>query len=560
MEIKQIKLTNFGSYKNETIEFPKNGVYLIIGKEKGTSKSNGSGKSTICDSINFALYNIPREGEKSTDSLIRLGTNRMEVKLDFTLGTDKYSIKRIKTLKTNAVKIFKNGKDLELKIRDTQDYINTLLGADYKIFKNAAYFKQGDMNAFSKLGATEAKQLLMKILQLSIYSEYESLAKEKAKELFDSINIIQTKIEANKKLVDIEDQARFKINKNEIKNIEKTISTFVKDLAKLSSKQKAAEKQRQELLAYSNEHLNIASGYKSKIIMIEKRLVKLNSLKNKCPLCESVLNPQILSTVKDTLKNVYMQSKKLYNEATNSSIDYANRANKMVDYSNDIAQLNDKMVSFKLKLTELNTVYQNQNAASIKLKKIKGETNSDCLKLESIQKQLSNYEQLIRAFGKDGIQSYIVENVLPEMETMVNSLLKDLNANLRVLLEGRKTLKSGKTANTLEIKILDKLGERAYYSYSGGEKTLIDFALRISLAIILARRANAQIQTLMLDECFNMLDSVSRDKMVKAIKYVQKYYGFKKIILISHQEEALDEDFNIINVIKDDRGSHILRR
>jgi exonuclease SbcC len=208
-------------------------------------------------------------------------------------------------------------------------------------------------------------------------------------------------------------------------------------------------------------------------------------------------------------------------------------------------------------LTELRTLDNKRKEEQARLDRIKDTIISNNLKLESRQNTLNNYEQLIRAFGKQGIQAYIIENVLPEIEAMVNSLLRNLNGNLRIILDGKKELKSGKVANTLDIRILDQIGERPYYNYSGGEKTLIDFALRISLAVILARRSNSQIQTLMLDECFNMLDSIGRVNMARAIKYVQRTYGFKKIILISHQEEALDEGFLTIKVIKDKNGSHI---
>ena len=95
--------------------------------------------------------------------------------------------------------------------------------------------------------------------------------------------------------------------------------------------------------------------------------------------------------------------------------------------------------------------------------------------------------------------------------------------------------------------------------YSGGEKTLIDFALRVTLSIILSRRANCQIQTIILDEPFGELDSVNRQIIVKAIKYILNKYNFKRIIVISHCEELQNMGSleNTIRVEFDGRKSYV---
>jgi exonuclease SbcC len=555
MDIKRIKLYNFLSYKNETVLFEKDGVYLIIGKDKETAKSNGSGKSAIVDAIAFALYNVSREGEKTTDSLIRLGTKKMIVQLEFIIDNNTYIIERTKTLKSNSIRIIKNNKDLDLKIRDAQVYINNLLGSDYKIFRNTAYFKQGDMDAFSKLSKNEAKELVMKILQLNIYDNYETLAKEKSRELSNIIKELQIKIDTDKELLSTE----HKEEHIDIGKVEKEIIDLASKLEKLTAEYNRVEKEKEDLINQSNKQLNMASEVNGRLLAIGKRLSKLRTLKDKCPLCESTLKKEHIEKINKDLENSYDDLKKSYNNLISKSTEFTDEAQKLniLTYTTKTRQLENLITDKKMVLTELRTLDNKRKEEQARLDRIKDTIISNNLKLESRQNTLNNYEQLIRAFGKQGIQAYIIENVLPEIEAMVNSLLRNLNGNLRIILDGKKELKSGKVANTLDIRILDQIGERPYYNYSGGEKTLIDFALRISLAVILARRSNSQIQTLMLDECFNMLDSIGRVNMARAIKYVQRTYGFKKIILISHQEEALDEGFLTIKVIKDKNGSHI---
>ena len=55
---------------------------------------------------------------------------------------------------------------------------------------------------------------------------------------------------------------------------------------------------------------------------------------------------------------------------------------------------------------------------------------------------------------------------------------------------------------TLEIQISDTAGMRDYEMYSGGEAFRINFAIRLALSEILAQRAGARLQTLVVDEGF----------------------------------------------------------
>ena len=556
MDLRKLTLSNFLSYKRATIEFPKDGVYLIVGEDKETGKSNGSGKSGILDGIFYSLEN--ESTRDSIDSLIRLGTTKMEASLEFAVSEDIYVVERSKTPKTNSVKIFKNGKDLDLKIRDAQAYIDNLLGADSQIFRQTAYFKQGDLGAFSKLCPNEAKTLVMRILGLGVYDDYERLARGKLGALQGQLSEVRGRISANTQIL-----ANIRPVKEivDISSIEAEIRDLTAKLEKTKTECDEQEKIRNSLTQESNKYLNIASKASGEMNGISKRLTKMMGLKDKCPLCGSVLVKEVIESVKKQLKDSY--DKQNISRTTNDgkATEFSQKANRidLRKYKQEINRLTDSLTTKRLKLTEYNTKSKEQQKENAKLLNIKKSIETDTLKLGSLQKVSDNYEKLILAFGKQGIQAYIIENVLPEIEATTNSILKGLNAHLRIILDSKRILKSGKTANALDIKILDELGERPYYNYSGGEKTLIDFAIRISLAIALARRANAQIQTLLLDEPFVALDAIGRNLMTKAIKYVQRTYGFRKIILISHQEEAIDERFRIIRVVKDREGSHIVK-
>lgn len=167
------------------------------------------------------------------------------------------------------------------------------------------------------------------------------------------------------------------------------------------------------------------------------------------------------------------------------------------------------------------------------------------------------YYQLMSAFGRKGVQALIIENAVPEIETEANDLLARMTDNaLQVHFETTKTAKSsGNEAETLEIKITDDAGTRPYELFSGGEAFRVNFAIRIALSRLLARRSGARLQTLILDEGFGTQDGKGREKLVEVIESIKD--DFEKILVITHVDELKDSFNQRVEITKDGSGSHI---
>ena len=166
------------------------------------------------------------------------------------------------------------------------------------------------------------------------------------------------------------------------------------------------------------------------------------------------------------------------------------------------------------------------------------------------------YEELAEAFGKKGIQAFLIESAIPEIEAEANRLLGQMTDDrMHVKIETQRETKKGETVETLDIKISDELGTRSYEMYSGGEAFRINFALRITLSKLLARRAGAPLPTLFIDEGFGTQDTSGLEKLVEAINSIQN--DFEKIIVITHLEELKDAFPSRIEVIKTSQGSTI---
>jgi exonuclease SbcC len=148
----------------------------------------------------------------------------------------------------------------------------------------------------------------------------------------------------------------------------------------------------------------------------------------------------------------------------------------------------------------------------------------------------------------------IIETAVPEMERAANDLLSRMtDGRMHVRIETQHEIKTGEVREALDILISDELGTRPYELYSGGEAFRVNFAIRIALSRMLARRAGAQLRSLFIDEGFGTQDARGREHLVAAIQSIQD--DFDLILVITHIDELKDAFPARIEVTKTPQGS-----
>ncbi|ESA36442.1 exonuclease [Leptolyngbya sp. Heron Island J] len=175
--------------------------------------------------------------------------------------------------------------------------------------------------------------------------------------------------------------------------------------------------------------------------------------------------------------------------------------------------------------------------------------------LHSYQHQLKVHQELQLAFGKNGIQALMIENLLPQLEAETNQILGRLSAHqLHVQFvtqrSGRKKL-----IDTLDILIADTQGTRAYETYSGGEAFRVNFAIRLALARLLAQRSGMALQMLIIDEGFGTQDQAGCDRLVAAINAIAP--DFACILAVTHMPHFREAFQTRIDVTKTETGSQV---
>jgi exonuclease SbcC len=175
---------------------------------------------------------------------------------------------------------------------------------------------------------------------------------------------------------------------------------------------------------------------------------------------------------------------------------------------------------------------------------------------EQLHERIDLLDQVARICGRDGIPALIIENsAIPFLEATATSLLTELGTSYAVALRTQAELKSGDgMRDTLDIVIATATGERAYETFSEGEKTRINLALRIALARLLTRRRGVQSRILVVDEP-EFLDEHGSHALVRVLHELGE---FDRRYLISHLPALRDSFADAIEVVNDGGRSTIV--
>lgn len=296
-------------------------------------------------------------------------------------------------------------------------------------------------------------------------------------------------IEIQKQLADLgydkREHGKFKKNLEELK----TYSAKKEELDKAAINLEHREKQKQKLILESREETK-------KLKLITKELTGLEDIRSK--------------------------SKKIREQLTASQ----SRTRTLIGNKD---QLLGDISRSKNEIERIETFKENKKTKEKSINRIKGE--------------IGIYQELVKAFGKNGLQALIIEQAVPEIETEANNILSKLTEGTMTLsLEMVKPTQTGGAKETLEIYIGDSSGTRSYETFSGGESFRIDFALRVGISKFIANRSGAQLRTLVIDEGFGTQDKDGLNQFIQVLNTIKG--DFDKILAITHVDE-LKERFPV---------------
>lgn len=307
---------------------------------------------------------------------------------------------------------------------------------------------------------------------------------------------------------------------------------------------------------YEKEKKNLENGYNA-LISLEKADFML--AKQKASYDEAMRLNDVLNT---EIKNFSVDIKKMKDEYTKNK--------KMMENYRNINVLQKQLKQKKLELQEIEDKYEEYNRLilekNMEISRISGyieELNRRNEEKRFINKQLNNintnirvYGNLKRAFGKDGIQAIIMENITEDLKNYTNQILKQIcNDNIVVDFITQKQTGSG-WREQFDINITLNNESCGFDGLSGGEQVRVSIALRLALSKLLMRRVGSDIRFLLLDEVDQALDKQGIDALSDAILALSKDLT---ILIITHNDNMKDKFDNIITVVKGSEGSTLIQ-
>ena len=554
MNLQEIIVKDFLSYRKEKLELPTDDIYLIVG-ENFTGKSN-----LIIDALTWGLFGVSRY---KGDYIIREGAEEAEVTIVFVLDNVEHIIIKSKGRKGTVKVRCDNYKGSST---ETQEYIRELLGLDYNTFSNSACLAQGKLESFAKLSPKEAKELVISILQLGIYADYAQVAKQKLdtnkldlvtykarlETLGDEttqIKDLETKIDELKKKKVEQEKPLAEFN-NQLVEQEEIKDKFVREAKKLDDK------------IYKIK-LDQLSPINAEVEILKKNSTSISGLPNNCPTCKQEVTEIYKTGVVEEYKKQLSSKTVEYNKivAEIQAIEKLEReaTEKADKEATKSIEISNKIRSIELEISNTVQDIQFTTGKLQGLEKTKKVAEESKTKIMELSGKTATYQELYTAFGRDGIPSYIIENSKLELEKTTNDLLKYMEISLSVELIVQKELQKGGFSDTLEILITKDGIAKPFQCYSGAERTLVSIALRVALSIILSRRSGSKMQTLILDEPTIFLSQENMRNFIRGIKYVYEVYSFRKIIIITHSDFLKGSFSNNIEVTVDGGISHIVR-
>ena len=549
---KYIKYKNFLSTGNifTTIRFDKENTTLIVGK-------NGSGKSTILDTLSFLLFGKAYRNINKPQLINSITQKDCVVEGEFSVGTINYKI--IRGIKPAIFELYSNGTLLN-KNADSDDYQDilekTILKTNHKSFCQIVVLGSATFKPFMGLTKPERRKIIEDLLDLEIFTSMNALNKSQIASVNEQINelnykkkLVEQKIEIikehlNEKEINVQALVASKdisINTNieAIKDLEIDIAKV--EVLKLEKKSKIID---HEPLEKKSKKLNILRHkIEAKLELIKKDILFFEK-HDDCPTCQQPIDNKFkcehiekknkeVKEIEDGLNLLYKEYNsleeqiksimKLNSEISNLDMKINQCHNQMLNYSNNI----------KVLTQEKNNIQKVQKP-------------KETYKVDDLEKELENisidYNELVNEktilaaasslLKDDGIKARIIKQYIPVINKLINKYLSAMEFMCQFELneEFKESIKS---------RFRD---EFSYESFSEGEKMRINLAILFTWRAVSKLRNSINTNILIMDEVFD--SSLDSDGTEEFIKLINSLTNDTNSYIISHKSDQLFDKFD----------------
>jgi len=604
MDFKRIKISNFLSIGEAELSL-NSGLVGIYGLNKDVqcASSNGAGKSSLFDALYWGLYGKTFR-DIAHDDVIRNGAKKATVFIEMTNGD---AILRERSRGKTSLSLIISGAPVNALTQTiTQDQIDKYLGLDFKTFSSCVMFGQ-DTLRFIKTSDSEKKVIFGSILNFDYYDLAHELARDRSKELTDSIilkDAERKKCEeavASGALLIFEYSSR--IEKGRLER-ETSLQTNTMNLDVLRSSL-IEKKARYEELCKSIEDNKVSiSKYdanKKRLFEISSRLKYLKDEKSKsqheetkvkdhlehiksdsiCPLCGNQVTEikgaelaalyardigkieNNIFLINDEMVQLEGELKTLKEENLTAAVPHS-EADSFRTLGKEIEELTK---SIERKETEnKNIASVNDDVAHQILDNFIKDTEQRRQRVKilideivAIENELAVVDFWVTGFGNGGIKSYLLDSIIPFLNsraTYYSDIVTD--GSFKIEFSAQTGLKSGEMREKFEVRVLNNHGARNYDGNSAGERQRIELCVMLAVNDLIREYSGRNPGLIIFDEAFERLDESGCERIIALLH--KESERFKNIFVITHNESLLSSFDNVIVIEKIEGKSRIWKR
>lgn len=321
--------------------------------------------------------------------------------------------------------------------------------------------------------------------------------------------------------------------------------------AKTSANRKKifAENKLREITIRTNE-------YERSLRDKRKKAALLSSIKG--VLMQTKIAKEHLVTISEQHIQASTEAEKLRESiATNEGILASLRSDDFNNLRKQIDDLRGRKTVLDAALTKINMsvgVYQEKVATcKTKIKEMGESRNQLSIKRDRIDV----LTKLHKIFGKNGIQTLLLNAVIRDLEDTCNKILNTIcTDHFEIIIETQRVGSDGVTmVDTLDLRVKKDGVVQHFKSLSGGEKFRVSLAIRIALSEISSRHGGSALEFLLLDEINSPLDRHGIETLfINVIKSLEDRY---KIMVITHDDTLKERFDSIIDVTKSNGESSV---
>lgn len=576
MRLKKLILQAFGPFKDKVvIDFEDKkidkGLLLISG-------DTGAGKTTIFDAVCYALYGQTSSETRTANSLRSDWASPdvdTFVSLEFYYKNKLYSVKRTpeyirrkkngegETKQAPTAEINLDGRIIT-KLNDVTKEIESLIGLDYKQFRQVSMLSQGEFTKFLLASSEEKTTIFRKIFGTEFYDLLQTKLKSNMLVKRDEIEKIKDKIDTEKKNLEpiinvfgLNNDETISILNNKIKedndnvlltkakrdkiNEEKTkLSIELTNLNKLNKDILTYQKARDELDRLLLSNINI----KEEKEKYEYNIKVANSITN------------VLEAIDKDSKSLEDKKVKEIQNRKNlevKQVEYKERIekfNNLENYSKDVDKLNNEIND----LINKNKDYDSYLNKIVELNKVEQEYKVLCSSYDS---QNSLYESMKRKYYLN-ISVEIADTLIPGEECPVCGSKE--HPKKAVAIECEYTKEDLEKAEK-QLKAIDGLRKTNEATIEQIRKVIKECNIPENVDVLLEKEKNKKLLELKKNEKDN-LDNEFKKISLEKQKLISDIKSYEDNIKIYEEDIKLLEknikDYNILldNLYKDNNTSY----